>query len=62
MKIRFIQNYRLYRIGDEIETSEARAKGLITEGVAIANGQEVRTAVKPAPVKVETAAAPTAEG
>ena len=62
MKIRFIQNYRLYRVGDEIETSEARAKELIAEGVAVAEGQEVRTAVKRRPAKVETAAAPTAEG
>ena len=62
MKIRFVKNYRLYRIGDEIETSEARARELIAESVAVADGQEVRTAVKPAPVKVETTAAPTAEG
>ena len=34
MKIRFVQNYRLYRQGDVVETSQDRADVMVLHGFA----------------------------
>ena len=52
MLIEFVKNYRLYRIGETVDTSEGVAQSLIDNGTAKPAGRpEVRTATAKKPAK-----------
>ena len=56
MLIEFVKNYRLYRIGEKVETSEGVGQSLIDNGTAKPAGQpEVRTATAKKPARVRKA-------
>ena len=51
MKIQFVKNYRLYRLGDIVDASEERGQKMVFHGFAVPYDAEPET-VEPAPPKV----------
>lgn len=63
MRITFLKNYRLYRIGDSVVVSPEKAAEMVAQGIARADGQPapIETATAPKPQAVRKAVQPTTE-